>query len=627
MVNNINKNLKTVSLGAFVENINRIAQGIDSLNAPGMALSNSMHDLQAMTGLTSEKLNEIESYARKSAKTFGGSAAQGVESYKLILGQLSPEIANVPKALKSMGESVSYTSKLMGGDTTAATEVLTTAMNQYGISLEDPTKASEVMAAMMNVMAAAAGEGSAELPQIKEALEQAGMAAKGANVAFEETNAAIQVLDKAGKKGSEGGVALRNVLSTLGQGRFLPKIVQKEFQRLGININQLNNPSLSLSERLNMLKPLLKDSALMSAMFGKENANAAMALIGQTDEINRLTKAITGTNTAYEQAAIVMESPAEKNARLTAQVDDFKISLFNATGGLMGYASVLGKTAGDVANLMPVLSLMGSTISTLTNVQKMSAFWTKIVTVAQWAWNVALSANPIGIIIIAVAGLIAGIVYLASKVSGWGVAWKHTWAGAKLLFKAFIESIKLYWNTGVNGLMMGLNKIKEGWYQFKNAVGMGDEDENNAMLSQIQEDTEARKKQIVDGAKKVAEIAKNAGKEFKTGANSLKWNTDDKKESKANNSGIASPVTIPGTSTEGGEIGGAGSSGKNSKAKKINDSIATGGTKHNYITLHIKEVIGIQSYTGSKDSVTEKAGQEVLDELLRITASAITAAG
>ena len=35
------------------------------------------------------------------------------------------------------------------------------------------------------------------------------MAAKGAGVSFEETNAAIQVLDKAGKKGAEGGVALR----------------------------------------------------------------------------------------------------------------------------------------------------------------------------------------------------------------------------------------------------------------------------------------------------------------------------------------------------------------------------------------------------------------------------------
>ena len=53
---------------------------------------------------------------------------------------------------------------------------------------------------MMNVMAAAGQAGSAELPAISAALQQCGMAAKAANVSFEETNAAIQVLDKAGKK-------------------------------------------------------------------------------------------------------------------------------------------------------------------------------------------------------------------------------------------------------------------------------------------------------------------------------------------------------------------------------------------------------------------------------------------
>ena len=140
-----------------------------------------------------------------------------------------------------MGNSIQITSKLMGGDGVAAAEVLTTAMNQYGVSLADPMKASEDMARMMNVMAAAGQAGSAELPAIKVALEQCGMAAKGAGVSFEETNAAIQVLDKAGKKGSEGGVALRNVMSTLTQGRFLPKDVQEELKTAGINVLELGD--------------------------------------------------------------------------------------------------------------------------------------------------------------------------------------------------------------------------------------------------------------------------------------------------------------------------------------------------------------------------------------------------
>lgn len=633
MVKNISQQINRIEWGSIIQQTQAVAQGFESLNAPGMELSSSMHDLQAMTGVAGEKLKEIEGYARTSAKTFGGSAAQGVESYKLILGQLSPEIAKVPQALKNMGETVSYTSKLMGNDSVAATEVLTTAMNQYGVSLDDPIQASKVMASMMNVMAAAAGEGSAELPQIKQALEQSGMAAKGAGVAFEETNAAIQVLDKAGKKGSEGGVALRNVLATLGQGRFLPKAVQKEFQRLGIDINQLNNPTLSLSQRLNMLKPLLNDSALLSAVFGKENSNAAMALISQTTEMDRLTDAIKGTNTAYEQAAIVMESPAEKNARLQAQVDDFKISLFNATGGLMGYTSVLAQTTSDVMNLVPAFQLLGSgitgawkAIQFMTNAQKMSALWTTIVTKAQWLWNIAMSANPVGLIIIGIAALIGIIVYLVSQVDGWGKAWKHTWNGAKLLFQAWVAGVKFNWNTMINGLMIGLNKIKEGWYNFKNAVGIGDKNANNAALTQIQADTEARKKEIVAGAKEVAKLSLQAGKEFSSAGQSLSWKKEAKSSSE--NKGIEPPTGVPGSFGNGGSFGGGGASGSFSQkeGKKTNEAIATGGTKHNYITLQIKELIGIQNYSGSKNATTEKVGQEILDELLRVTASAITAA-
>lgn len=122
----------------------------------GLELDKSMADLSAITGLTDQKLKDVEGYARASAKTFGGSAAQGVESYKLILSQLGPEIANVPTALASMGESVNVLSKTMGGDTTAAADVLTTAMNQFGVSLDNPAVASRVMADMMNTMAAAA---------------------------------------------------------------------------------------------------------------------------------------------------------------------------------------------------------------------------------------------------------------------------------------------------------------------------------------------------------------------------------------------------------------------------------------------------------------------------------------
>ena len=134
--------------------INGVQQAFDAFSVSGISFDSQMHDLSAIAGVVGEGLKQIEGYARSSAKAFGIDASQAVEGYKLLLSQLSPELGKYPEALQAMGNCIATTSKLMGGDGVAAAEVLTTAMNQYGISLDDPMQASAEMARMMNVMAA-----------------------------------------------------------------------------------------------------------------------------------------------------------------------------------------------------------------------------------------------------------------------------------------------------------------------------------------------------------------------------------------------------------------------------------------------------------------------------------------
>lgn len=358
--NSIGK-LTTVLAGIdLVKNaLDGLKQATDAFSASGIALDSNMHDLSAVAGVTGDSLKQIENFARQSAKTFGTDASVAVEGYKLLLSQLSPELGKYPEALSAMGDCIQTTSKLMGGDGVAAAEVLTTAMNQYGVSLEDPMAASAEMARMMNVMAAAGQAGSAELPAIKVALQQCGMAAKAANVSFEETNAAIQVLDKAGKKGSEGGVALRNVMTTLAAGRFLPEKTQEELVKAGINVADLSDKTQPLKTRLEALKPLLNDDALLSALFGRENANAARALIQGTEALDGFTQAVTGTNSATDQAAIIMQSYAERQAVVNQKIEDFKISVFQVTGDTTLWAGAIMGLLTPLAQLMPLILGVG----------------------------------------------------------------------------------------------------------------------------------------------------------------------------------------------------------------------------------------------------------------------------
>ena len=54
--------------------------------------------------------------------------------------------------------------------------------------------------------------------------------------------------------------------------------------------------------------------------------------------------------------------------------------------------------------------------------QKLMSVWTGIVTVAQWAWNAAMTANPIGIVIVAIAALVAIVAVAIKHYNKWGAA-------------------------------------------------------------------------------------------------------------------------------------------------------------------------------------------------------------
>lgn len=452
--------LPNLNLEALLSLTDRASTAISDLYAPGVALEKNLSELSAITGVTGEGLKAIEMAARDTAKTFGTSAVDNVEAYKMMLSQLSPDIAKNSEAMKLMGENVNILSKQMGGDTIAATDVLNTSLNQFGVSMEDPIKAAKVMTEMMNIMSAAAQNGSAELPQIKQALEQVGMVAKTTGLSFAETNAYIQLLDQAGKKGSEGGVALRNVLTTLSEGRFTSKLAADGLKAAGISTDYLANSSIPLHERLKTLRKIQGDTALMTKVFGKENMAAAIALINTADEAEAMSKSIEGTNSAVEQAGVIMESTAEKNARLTAQVEDFKISIFNATSGAFGYAGAIGNIVKDMTNLIPLVVGLYNGITFLTNAEKRAALWagilsvkttiwagvTKAMAVAQGVLNAVMNMNPVFLIATGVALLIGYVVTAIKYFDSFGSTILVLLFPIGTLISAFIM-IKRHWDS------------------------------------------------------------------------------------------------------------------------------------------------------------------------------------
>lgn len=500
-----------------------------------------------VSDLSNKEFTQFESAIGDVAKQTRKSTIDVANSFERIAG-LNADFAKTAQGISEVSKQAIILSKASGSD---ETENLVGIMNQFNLEAKEAARVS-------NVLAAGQAAGAASIAQSAEAYKNFGSVAKGANITLEQSQALIQTLGKFSLFGAEAGTKLRGVTLQL--------------QKAGLGYKsgqfQINDALADAQRKMNKLTTAKQKDAYLTKLFGAENITAGKILIANTETYNKFTDAVTGTNQAQEQAALKGNTLNTKIQELRASFTNLLTTNDQAKTGLNLTKDVLGLLANNMDVVIGAvtaltvgylgLKVIQATVATLTflNSVAMGAFGaatgkasiaiggntvalaaykvtsmivlglTKAWTAAQWLLNVALTANPIGIIIVAIGALIAIIVLIVSKVEGWGEAWKHTFEGAKLVFKAYVAFVKLYFNTLVNGIMIGLNYIMLGWYKFKQAMGLGDENQNMQAIKRIQQDTEARKKAITDGIKEVADLSARAVNEFSAAGQSLKWKSE-----------------------------------------------------------------------------------------------------
>jgi len=86
---------------------------------------------------------------------------------------------------------------------------------------------------------------------------------------------------------------------------------------------------------------------------------------------------------------------------------------------------------------------------------KLQAAWTAVATAAQWAWNAAFAASGIGLIVIGIAALIAGIIYLATQTQFFQKTWKAVWGFIRGVVSGFVGWLKNNWQLIVFTILTG----------------------------------------------------------------------------------------------------------------------------------------------------------------------------
>ena len=245
--------------------------------------------------------------------------------------------------------------------------------------------------------------------------------------------------------------------------------------------------------------------------------------------------------------------------------------------------------------------------------------WQNRLTWAVIKTNLAFLANPITWIIVGIIALIAIIAYCIVGVSGWGKAWEYTVQGMKYSWEAFVENFQLLWTVTKNTFMAGIDACKLAWYKFKEAVGLGDSTENQAMINKIQNDLQERAKSVTEGYKKANEAGEKAKEAFGKAWDSLEFKSfKEVKDGLMGKLGMKTESSpAPGVSPITGET--TTTTGEGTKTK---DNIVSGGTRQTHINIQIGNVgTDTKVYVSSVREGVENFGEMVKEELLRVVNS------
>jgi hypothetical protein len=397
-------------------------------------------------------------------------------------------------------------------------------------------------------------------------------------------------------------VAIRNVLAEISQGNMMPRQQLAMLQAAGVNIETLSDKSLTFSDRLKALAPIVNDNAAMVKLFGKENVAAGIALVQNTGEIDRLTGKITGTNSAVTMADTVMGSYQERVNRMKAAISDFGISIFEATKPFMPFITIGMGTIQVMAN-MAQAGVLFSTIAGSTMVKSIGSFVaglfvqtaaTGSATVAQEGLNVAMSLNPVGFIIVGIAALAAGLVYAYKKSEDFRAGLNGILEVGKLLWKVF---------EGVGNVIIGAFTMD--FSQFKKGLG-----------------------QVADSAIDIA--TGGIGKAFDKGVadthhealvDKVKAAVDEENKKKEQNITIAG-ITTQGDANKNSPLAGYDphnrkGKGEHKTGKEMASNVTAGGSRPTTIYLTIQKVIGIgELKTTNLVGAAKEAGNQVVEEVL-----------
>lgn len=432
----------------------------------------SMSQVQATMGITKDSMSKVNGQSvntmdtlSKLAKKMGAetafSASECAEAlnYLALAGYDTEQMCNTLPTVLNLAAA---------GDIALAdaSDMVTDAMSALGMGVDEAET-------MVDQMAKTASTTNTSVAQLGEGILTIGATAKSIKGGTAELNTALGILANNGIKGAEGGTHLRNIILSL---QNPTDKAAAQMEALGISVYDSEGNMRSMNDILGDLNKSMdgmtsaEKSNIIGTIFNKTDLSSVNALLANTGSTwDSLQKSITESGGAAQQMADTqLDNLQGQITILKSALEGLAISfgelLMPAIKQIVGWVQKFvdwlnGLSEGTkktvvtiallAAALGPVLIVIGKVISAVGTIMTVVPKIAGVINTVKGAFaalNTTMLANPIVLIIAAIAALVAAFIYLWNNCDGFRQFWIDLWENVKQVAITVWNAIKEFFS-------------------------------------------------------------------------------------------------------------------------------------------------------------------------------------
>lgn len=443
--------------------INYQTKGLSNLQAGNTALAGTTQrvtDTQhAMSNLVSSLTmisNKVNEFGTRSVDTFA-SFDQSMANVKSIVAGTSDEVAKLDDLASQMGKDmpilaeeasagfyelasagksandimalapqITKTAISANADFATTAKLVTAVQDSWGLSND---KVNETTDILMNTVKSF----KTTLPELSISMQYASTTASQLGISTEMTAGSIGMLRQAGLDASSAGTGLRMTMSKLAQATttsneklamFADSVVTSSDGSMDFQATLKN-----VQKQLSQYGPVERQAVLTEA-FGNRTAGATAILLKNVDALGNQAEKLREAGAvadAYDeqmkgagnQLKILQGRQEEQERMMGEKLLPTQIKINEAK---IKFLEVLNKLPGPMGEIIVGGGMIASNMMQMIGPLAMATNAVIGLTGAQWSLNIAMLANPVGLVVLAIIALIAivaGAIIMIEKGATW----------------------------------------------------------------------------------------------------------------------------------------------------------------------------------------------------------------